>query len=466
MDAPKRRCSFCDQTTASYSCPKCGQYYCSVACYNCKQHANCSEAFYKKCVEDELRCSSKEPADEVRKRTLEIIKREYEQLVGQDEKAVDLEELREQFGDLHLADERHLWSKLSEEEKQNFEQLIKRNEIVNLLPVDCWTPWYLKVEPKRLIEQVDGQDDAPENEEENFDLKKDKLIKEIEDKLKQLNCRVPVLDLPIQRLTDLTSISPSPHVKCAIISVLFAYCFVCRHFGNDHLSFPVESFKLIEELSLFTQKKIVFISSRQAIQFVIQLLINRQKCKTDLMLVLIEDLKLILNHPDKIYLNIIADLIRLAKLYRQRVKRRRPGAKIDLKRGLKSGMKDDRKEELKEDPKEDLKANLKEDKKTDIHSEDDSKEQSDFKRLTGDQNVSQSSAEHAVVSKDDRLDELKELGALLKKLEYYLSYSNENQDSLVKQVAEIEMERLYLLELKRLIDQNVESDGKDEIKIH
>ena len=392
-------------------CPKCGQYYCSTACYNCEKHLNCSEAFYKKCVQDELRCER--PTDDVRRRTLEIIKREYEQLAGQDDLGIDLDELREQFSGLHLANERHLWSQLSEEEKRNFERLLERNEIGNLLPADCWTPWYLKVEPKRLVELVHNDEDASANEQNDFDSKKNKLFKEIEDKLKELNCRVPALDRSIQRLTDLTRIKPSPHVKCAVINALFAYCFVCRTFSNDHLSFAVESFRLFDELSLLTQREAVFASTRQAIQFAIQLLINRQKARTDFVLVLIDDLKFILNHPDKIYLNIIADLIRLTKLYRQSLKRRPVGAKADLG--------------------------------ADLQTKSDSNEQSDSERT--------------------RDEALKKVGALLKKLEYYLSYSNESQDELIEQIAEIEMERRYLLELKRSIDQNLEAAETGEIKI-
>ena len=465
MQSSSRRCSFCDQTSASYSCPKCGRFYCSLACYNCEKHRNCSEAFYKKCVEDELR--SKQPSDEARRRTLEIIKREYEQLAGDPtELDEDLDELREQLGGLHLANERTLWSKLTEEEKRNFEQLLKRNEIVNLLPVDCWTPWYLQVEPKRLIEPVGEGDQAEqvnrtqrtdqedrkadECEETGFDVKKDQLIKEIEGKLKALNVQVPELPLPIRPLAELTKTKPSPQLKCALINVLFVYCFICRYFSNDHLSFPVESFKLLDELSLLTQRRAVFASTRQAIQFAIQLLINRQRCRTDFVLVLIDDLKFILDRPEKLYLNIIADLHRLTRLYRQRLKRRRSGVASRKKaspenESASEGDKNRSNAEKVSEPgskAEDVKETRAEDSKK----------------------SSESGGESIVPSKETNDEQLKELGALLKKLEYYLSYANESRDDLVEQIAEIEMERLYLLDLKRSIDKNLEDGAKGEIK--
>lgn len=50
-------CHFCSKSSKNIlnTCPKCNLRYCSQTCYQNPQHLQCTEAFYKECVEQELR---------------------------------------------------------------------------------------------------------------------------------------------------------------------------------------------------------------------------------------------------------------------------------------------------------------------------------------------------------------------------------------------------------------------------
>lgn len=48
-------CAFClIEKLDLYKCPKCFKFYCSTKCYRNKRHTECSENFYKNCIEDQL----------------------------------------------------------------------------------------------------------------------------------------------------------------------------------------------------------------------------------------------------------------------------------------------------------------------------------------------------------------------------------------------------------------------------
>uniref|UniRef100_A0A914UVS0 HIT-type domain-containing protein n=1 Tax=Plectus sambesii TaxID=2011161 RepID=A0A914UVS0_9BILA len=48
-------CAICSATKNElYICPKCQVKYCSLACYRDEKHQQCSEQFYRQCVESEL----------------------------------------------------------------------------------------------------------------------------------------------------------------------------------------------------------------------------------------------------------------------------------------------------------------------------------------------------------------------------------------------------------------------------
>lgn len=47
-----------------YVCPRCNILYCSVPCYQSELHVNCSEAFYRDCVMENMNCVETGPLAE------------------------------------------------------------------------------------------------------------------------------------------------------------------------------------------------------------------------------------------------------------------------------------------------------------------------------------------------------------------------------------------------------------------
>ncbi|KAL4002325.1 hypothetical protein ACH3XW_2995 [Acanthocheilonema viteae] len=56
MQEERISCLCCGSLDSLNICPRCALAYCSVKCYRSEQHRECSESFYRECVEEELRC--------------------------------------------------------------------------------------------------------------------------------------------------------------------------------------------------------------------------------------------------------------------------------------------------------------------------------------------------------------------------------------------------------------------------
>ncbi|KAK9234306.1 hypothetical protein V1525DRAFT_413473 [Lipomyces kononenkoae] len=91
-----RICAFCKTEYGKYSCPRCRQLYCSVACYKSEKHQTCASSFYRDSVQDakgavagddvSLQMSTSE-----KRRLLELVN-EYE-IDAQERPLGDLEDL-------------------------------------------------------------------------------------------------------------------------------------------------------------------------------------------------------------------------------------------------------------------------------------------------------------------------------------------------------------------------------------
>lgn len=62
-----------------YVCPRCNILYCSLPCYQSELHLNCSEAFYKECVMEDMKSQETDPFS--KKKMNEIL----QQLQGNEE---------------------------------------------------------------------------------------------------------------------------------------------------------------------------------------------------------------------------------------------------------------------------------------------------------------------------------------------------------------------------------------------
>lgn len=144
-------CKLCNKNTKSYTCPRCGIGYCNLDCYKSESHLECSESFYKQCVEEELR--SLENDSTGKQKMLDILKRLQEEdpendmlTESEDEEELDsddeanLLDLKTRLKDIDLDNSEQVWSVLSHTEKQEFEALIKSGGASKLL--QPWVPWW------------------------------------------------------------------------------------------------------------------------------------------------------------------------------------------------------------------------------------------------------------------------------------------------------------------------------------
>ncbi|KAJ6591142.1 hypothetical protein DFH09DRAFT_1273806 [Mycena vulgaris] len=67
-------CALCTRQFAKYTCPACNAPYCSLPCFRSPAHAQCSEGFYKKEVEADIRVAPGKSAAE-RRRMMELLRR-------------------------------------------------------------------------------------------------------------------------------------------------------------------------------------------------------------------------------------------------------------------------------------------------------------------------------------------------------------------------------------------------------
>ncbi|VDP04427.1 unnamed protein product [Soboliphyme baturini] len=132
-----RVCQYCNKAENNrqfYVCPRCQAIYCSVACFRCEAHSQCSEEFYKKLVLEQL-ADGPQPkregsssgiiglgASEGDDVAVEVSPLgNMQRMLETDEKVID-EELYCRGVDVKHED---LFELLTDEEKENFQNLIK-----------------------------------------------------------------------------------------------------------------------------------------------------------------------------------------------------------------------------------------------------------------------------------------------------------------------------------------------------
>lgn len=159
----------------------------------------------------------------------------------------DEEDLEARLQGLDLEnDTKTVWNKLTNKEKKEFERLMAGGELSTL--VEVWTPWW---NDKVLISEMNER--------------KEKT-------------RIPAIQKNITDISTLLSKGkPSADLKNNVINVLYAYCFVCRLYNGDHLSFPIEVTKEVLSVSKVLRDTAVCGSPPEAIQMCFQCLQNRDK---------------------------------------------------------------------------------------------------------------------------------------------------------------------------------------------
>ncbi|KAM6497019.1 hypothetical protein JOM56_007492 [Amanita muscaria] len=127
-DSDQISCKICRRQFARYTCPSCNLPYCSLSCFRSPAHTQCSESFYKKELETDIRASPSKSMEE-KSRMMELLKRFEEENAdldhlsdnesGDEGHIADLAERLENV-DLDKADPDALWSLLTAEERSKF----------------------------------------------------------------------------------------------------------------------------------------------------------------------------------------------------------------------------------------------------------------------------------------------------------------------------------------------------------
>lgn len=196
------------------------------------------------------------------------------------------QDLNGRFDGIDLDDESEeatadLMSRLTAEEKQQFEHMVRTGQITSLIPDMKTDPWWLTFKPK-LVEQVS------------------------ESTVTGFGCR---RDL-VNRLPELTSIckkEPSLLIKYSVINVLISYCSACRRFAGDHMSLSDE---FVQELllgSAVLSEAAVFQSTSTAMHHCSHQLIHELKLSTKEVRTLFQDVRIIAGDKNLV-LELLADI--------------------------------------------------------------------------------------------------------------------------------------------------------------
>ncbi|KIK63378.1 hypothetical protein GYMLUDRAFT_72076 [Collybiopsis luxurians FD-317 M1] len=115
-------CKICTRQVSRYTCPECNIPYCSSTCFKSPLHTNCSEAFYKKQIQENV-----QPAQsQERLKMMEILKRFEENNFDIEDEGDDDEDDEDDLArrfesvDIASASPDALWSLLTQEERDRF----------------------------------------------------------------------------------------------------------------------------------------------------------------------------------------------------------------------------------------------------------------------------------------------------------------------------------------------------------
>jgi len=207
-----RGCTYC-QGSASYTCPRCSVNYCGLKCYQSEAHRECSEGFYKECVERELHGQGL--GEESKKKMQDILQRVHRKEEEEEEEDVmdsddeeEAEELEKRLEGVDLEDTSKVWSSLTKEEKRQFQEMLNSGELVGLMPE--YKPWWKqRVELKKIVEV--GEEELDET----------------------LRKSCPTVCEKIPNLRNVLK-NPSPFIKYGLLNLLYGYTYAVKFFNGDY----------------------------------------------------------------------------------------------------------------------------------------------------------------------------------------------------------------------------------------
>ncbi|XP_045111172.1 zinc finger HIT domain-containing protein 2-like [Portunus trituberculatus] len=221
------KCTYCTNPS-KYTCPRCNTHYCSSSCYRNADHVQCSENFYREQVEEEMQgCTV---SDESKRKMMEILQRvkSGESVMEAEDGPLDSdddeneEDLSVRMAGVDLNDSEAVWRNMTEEERQDFQELVKKGNFEELIP--AWNAWWDQ-EVQLVQEVISGSPTSPSY---------------------TANCP-GIVEVP--PLSEITKVTPSPCLPYNILNVLAAYVWTVRLFNGDHQDSSQDATEAILTLS-------------------------------------------------------------------------------------------------------------------------------------------------------------------------------------------------------------------------
>ena len=279
-----RCCAFCNEKP-KYTCPRCQCAYCSLKCFQHTTHSECSEAFYKQQVVQELKEMKGDGVE--RDRMLQLLKKVQRDAVaeggGVGSDVVGVGNIGDRLGDLDLDDADSVWAKLTDVERAQFQACVSKGDL-QFVPV--WKPWWTS--KSRKIAEVST----------TTKIKSNKGLPKI------------VKDLP--KLCDVLRGGKSPDacVKYCVLEVLLAYCCVQREFNGDMYDSPTETVSRLTSLSKVLSEQQVYSDTASCVHcFINNVVAASDACCVDPVQDCLPDVQLILSSGlDSYLLRALSDL--------------------------------------------------------------------------------------------------------------------------------------------------------------
>lgn len=195
------------------------------------------------------------------------------------------DQLIHRFDDIDFDDESddttvELLSRLTAEERQQFEHMVTTGQVTSFMPVIRRDPWYLTFKPTLVTQASDKA---------GFGVRRDL----------------------INQLPELSAIcgqkEPSVHLKYCLMNVLVSYCSACRHFNGERMSLADE---FVDELllgSAVLREGAVFQDTSTALHHCTQHLIQELHLTVEEVRRLFEDVRLIIQDKNLV-LEVMADV--------------------------------------------------------------------------------------------------------------------------------------------------------------
>lgn len=281
----KGDCEICEKEKSKYCCPKCNILYCSLSCYKDQKHSICSEEFYKAAVLEELK---EQNVDGNTKAAMIKILQNLDQTAHFIDPLADTtteanldsddepeEDLAKRMKGVNLNDGDALWDKLTDGERQQFQNLIDTGEIIDLLPKT--EPWYMGKE----------------------------------------GFVVPEISNKIPKYSKLSSKPPADSNKFNLLNILAAYSYMERYFLGDYNSFTEECCTCLCSLSTSLKRNSDIRDFETSFKVVfIEGISNQFEVDSGMEQRMVEDVRIILREKNYVLAS-LSDMLQLFKFTRK-----------------------------------------------------------------------------------------------------------------------------------------------------